>query len=176
MTTHRAQFPALLSLVLLTSCATKAPTTEPPIPAVTGFALERYLGRWYEIARMPHWFERDMDFVRAEYSRRPDGRIRVVNSGTKNGKVKDATAVAKFKGDPSVGELRVSFFRPFYGDYRILALDQDYTQVIVGSSGKDFLWILARTPTIPQEDLDRHLAQLKAWGYDTTKLEYPKQQ
>ncbi|NLD99842.1 MAG: lipocalin family protein, partial [Fibrobacter sp.] len=134
-----------------------------------------YLGQWYEIARMPHWFERDMDYVRAEYSRRPDGRIRVVNSGTKDGKEKSATAVAKFKGDHSVGELRVSFFRPFYGDYRILALDQNYTQVIVGSSGKDFLWILARTPTIPQEDLDRHLAQLKTWDYDTTKLEYPRQ-
>lgn len=144
------------------------------IPAVTGFDLQRYLGRWYEIARLPHRFERGLHFVNAEYTLRPDGRVTVLNSGIEGIRLKQITGVAK-QPEVGTGALRVSFFRPFYGDYRIIELAPDYSWAIVTGSSRDYLWILARTPTLPPEIVQERLARLRSWGFAVDSLEYPKQ-
>lgn len=159
-------------LFLAGGCRTAQSTDH--IPSVQGFQLERFLGTWYEIARLPHSFERGMTNVSAVYTLRKDGTIQVVNSGEKNGKSRSVRGVAHFKGDSSVGALRVSFFRPFYGDYRIIALSPDYSRAIVTSGTRDYLWILARTRTIPKAELDKALRQIREWGFDLSKLEYPQ--
>ena len=165
-------FFALLSCLLLTGCRSSQSTET--IPAVQGFQLERYLGTWYEIARLPHPFERGMTDVSAVYTLEKNGNVRVVNSGVKNGTPRSIQGIAHFKGETSVGELRVSFFRPFYGDYRIIALSPDYTRAIVTSSTRDYLWILAREKSIPDSELGKLLEQLRKWGFDTSRLEYPQ--
>lgn len=161
----------MLAVVILSGCATYESTAH--IPAVTGFQLERYLGTWYEIARLPHSFERDMHQVRAEYSLGADGTVKVVNRGVRNGQAKAAKAVAKFKTSPDTGEFRVSFFRPFYGDYRIIRLADDYSSAIVTSSSKKYLWILARQRTLSPGLLGEYLQQIREWGFAVDNLEYP---
>ena len=161
----------VLAVVILSGCATYESTAH--IPAVTGFQLDRYLGTWYEIARLPHSFERDMHQVSAEYSLAGDGTVKVVNRGVRNGQVKAAQAVAKFKASPDTGELRVSFFRPFYGDYRIIRLADDYSSAIVTSSSKKYLWILARQRRLSPGLLEEYLHQIRDWGFAVDKLEYP---
>ena len=163
---------ALLSGLLLTGCQSSQSTET--IPAVRSFQLERYLGTWYEIARLPHKFERGMTDVSAVYKLQENGKVQVVNSGMKNGKKRSIRGVAHFKGESSVGELRVSFFRPFYGDYRIIALSPDYSCAIVTSSTREYLWILAREKKLPDAELQKLLEQIRKWGFDTSKLEYPQ--
>ena len=160
--------PALLAL-----CGCAASTDS--IASVRNFDSKRYLGPWYEIARLPHRFERDLDFVSAHYSEQGDGTIRVVNRGQRDGKEREAVGKAHFKGASDVGELRVSFFGPFYGDYRIVELAPDYSSAIVTSSTKNYLWILSRTPQLSQKTLEKYLAQIREWGFDVSALEYPKQ-
>lgn len=121
------------------------------IPAVRPFDAERYLGTWYEIARLPHSFERDMTRVTAVYTARKDGGIDVLNSGWRDGEHRTARGRARFRGDSTVGELEVSFFGPFYGQYRIIALAPDYSSAMVTGSSRDYLWILARESTLPPE-------------------------
>ncbi len=160
--------PALLAL-----CGCAASTDS--IASVRNFDSKRYLGTWYEIARLPHRFERNLDFVSAHYSEQGDGTIRVVNRGQRDGKEREAVGKAHFKGASDVGELRVSFFGPFYGDYRIVELAPDYSSAIVTSSTKNYLWILSRTPRLSKETLEKYLAQIREWGFDVSALEYPKQ-
>ena len=160
--------PALLAL-----CGCAASTDS--IASVRNFDSKRYLGTWYEIARLPHRFERNLDFVSAHYSDQGDGTIRVVNRGQRDGKEREAVGKAHFKGASDVGELRVSFFGPFYGDYRIVELAPDYSSAIVTSSTKNYLWILSRTPRLSKETLEKYLAQIREWGFDVAALEYPKQ-
>lgn len=160
--------PALLALC---GCAVSTDS----IASVRNFDSKRYLGTWYEIARLPHRFERDLDFVSAHYSEQGDGTIRVVNRGQRDGKEREAVGKAHFKGASDVGELRVSFFGPFYGDYRIVELAPDYSSAIVTSSTKNYLWILSRTPQLSQKTLEKYLAQIREWGFDVSALEYPKQ-
>jgi len=165
--------PGLLA-ALLTGCA--ASTAD--IPAVNDFELDRYLGTWYEIARLPHRFERGLEFVRAEYSPNPDGSVKVVNSGVRDGKVRTAVgrAVLKHPGaKPPTGELRVSFFRPFYADYRIIELDPEYRYAVVTGSTRDYLWILSREPAMAKPQLAAILDRLKKLGFAVEKLEYPDQ-
>jgi len=164
---------ASLTSVFLPGCSTGKSTAS--IPAVTPFSVERYMGVWYEIARLPHRFERDLDNVSATYSLRPDGRVDVLNRGFRDGKERQARGIAVFKDSPEVGELEVSFFRPFYADYRIIALADDYSSAIVTSSTFDYLWILARTPRLPQGVLDRYLYRIQTWGFDLGRIEYPRQ-
>ena len=159
---------------LLSGCA--ASTSD--IPAVTGFEPERYLGTWYEIARLPHRFERDLDFVRAEYSRNPDGSVRVVNSGVRDGEARTAVGRAVPKdpaAQPPTGELRVSFFRPFYADYRIVELDPEYRYAVVTGSTRDYLWILSREPAMAKPQLSAILDRLEKLGFAVDKLEFPRQ-
>lgn len=175
MKIHQLLQIALLFLLVLAGGCMSGRSTE-KIPAVTGFELPRYLGAWYEIARLPHRFERGMDRVTAEYTQNPDGTVKVVNRGFRDGVEHRAEGIAKFSGKPTVGELEVSFFRPFYGDYRIIDLAPDYSHAVVTSGTMDYLWILSRTPQLPQERLSAILEQLRSRGVDIGRLEYPKQE
>ena len=145
------RFPLLAPLVtvlLLAGCTGIPKGTEP----VTGFELDRYLGQWYEIARLDHSFERGLDCVTARYSLRDDGSVRVLNRGVNlaEGEVKEAEGRASFIGDEEVGRLKVSFFWPFYGGYNVLALDADYQWSLVAGPNRGYLWILARSPTLDE--------------------------
>lgn len=143
---------------------------------VPSFDLGSYLGTWYEIARYDHRFERGMDNVTAEYLLRDDGKIDVINSGWKNGKMRTAHGKAK-QPDPA-GEparLRVSFFWFFYSDYRVLMIDEDYSVVLIGSSSPGYLWILSRTPSVDDAVLEKVLSEARRRGYDTSKLIYVDQ-
>ena len=136
--------------------------------------LNRYLGSWYEIAKFDHVFERGLDYAMANYTMHDDGKIDVLNTGVKDGRAKDAKGIAKTTNVP--GLLRVSFFGPFFGDYRIMMLDADYQYVLVGGSNEKFLWILSRTPQLDDATKSLILAEADRRGYDTSKLIWVKQQ
>jgi len=135
--------------------------------------LNRYLGSWYEIAKYDHYFERDLDYAMARYTLRDDGKIDVLNTGIKDGRAKDAKGIAKTTDVP--GLLRVSFFGPFFSDYRIMMLDEDYQYVLVGGSTDKYLWILSRTAELDDATLSLILAEADRRGYDTSKLIWVKQ-
>lgn len=145
---------------------------------VTGFDAQRYLGKWHEIARLDHRFERGLEAVSAEYSERSDGSIRVLNRGYDPAKArwKEAKGVARFLGDRTVGSLKVSFFGPFYGGYHVIALDQeDYRYAMVSGPSRNYLWILARDPSLPAGTLASLLSQADRQGFATNALVFVKQ-
>jgi len=163
----------LLVPLLLSGCSLGAPEGVTP---VSGFELERYLGKWHEIARLDHRFERGLTQVTAEYSLRGDGGVRVLNRGYKAAKRewKQAEGRAYFNGDKSVGSLRVSFFRPFYGGYNIVELDKEnYSYALVCGPDRSYLWILAREPQLDPEVLERLKARAAELGFDTAALVFP---
>ena len=135
--------------------------------------LNRYVGRWYEIAKFDHIFERGLDFAMANYTLREDGKIDVLNTGVKDGRAKDAKGIAKTTNIS--GLLKVSFFGPFYSDYRILMLDTNYQYALVGGSNENFLWILSRTPQLDDATRSLILAEAEKRGYNTSKLVWVKQ-
>lgn len=146
------------------------------ITPVNDFDINRYLGTWYEIARLDHSFERGLSSIHAEYSMRQDGGIDVVNKGYDDGagKWKEARGKAFFVGDPTVGKLKVSFFGPFYGGYNIIALDKkDYSYAVVCGPNRSYFWILARTPKLPEDTLADLIAFAQQMGFDTSSLIYP---
>ena len=159
------------SMVGLTGCRSTRQSVD--LTPVTNVDLPRYLGQWYEIARFDHWFERGMSHTKANYAMREDGDIQVVNSGLKDGKIK--TSTGKAKRTDQQGLLRVSFFWPFFGDYRILWLDENYHHALVGGSDSGYLWILSRTPTIDLSIKNSILAEARRRGYDTDKLIWVEQ-
>lgn len=140
---------------------------------VTDFDLSRYLGSWYEIARYDHRFERGMNQTQANYVLRTDGKVDVLNTGVKDGKHSEARGVAKMTATP--GLLRVSFWGPFYSDYRVMLLDDDYQYALVGSRSNAYLWILSRTPQISDAVKDRIISEARKRGYDTDKLIWVEQ-
>lgn len=145
---------------------------------ITAFDLERYLGKWYEVARYDHAFERGLVGTTAEYTRRGDGKIKVLNSGyldTLDGSYQQSVGKAKPNSNGKPGQLRVSFFGPFYGDYYILDLAPDYSYSVVGSSSPRYLWILSRTPHLSPEVKTRIVDNLQRRGYDTDKLIWVEQ-
>ncbi len=163
-----------LHLLLLISGCTGIPSG---IEAVTGFEVQRYLGTWYEIARLDHRFERGLTDIHAEYSLRPDGGVKVVNSGynSEKGRRESVEGKAYFVENPDVGRLRVSFFGPFYGGYNIIALDKiNYRYVMITGPNRDYLWILSRTPKLDQPTLQRLLDQAKGLGFATEALIFDK--
>ena len=145
------------------------------IQAVKSFDIKRYCGTWYEIARLPNWFEMNLSEVLAHYSLRPDGMVNVVNRGCCKGKWRAVNGIARFADSSECGELEVSFQWPFWGKYRIICLDDNYSVAAVCGKSFDYLWILARTPEIPPEKLDFILESLKIQGFCTEKLEFPQQ-
>ena len=147
------------------------------ITPVAEFDVHRYLGQWYEIARLDHSFERGLEKVSADYSLRNDGGINVINRGYDTAKKewKEATGRAYFVGEPTVGRLKVSFFGPFYGGYNIIALDrQGYSYSMVCGPDRSYLWILSRTPEMDAALLTRLVEQATDLGFDTSSLIYVK--
>ena len=160
----------VLVAVVVAGCVTAPKVDNTPVAALD---LDRDLGEWYEIARFDHSFERGVEKCKANYVLRKDGGIDVVNTGVKDGKPKEAHGKAKKTDMP--GLLRVSFFGPFYADYRVLMIDGDYTHALVGSGGADYLWILSRTPSIGDVAKSALLGEAKRRGYDTSALIWVKQ-
>jgi apolipoprotein D and lipocalin family protein len=161
---------ALCGIGMLLPGCTRVPAGLEP---VTGFDSPRYLGKWYEIARLDHSFERGLTNVTAEYAARPGGGISVLNRGYDPGagKWREARAVARFRGDHTLGSLKVCFFWPFWGGYHILALDEkDYGYALVTSSSRSYLWILSREPRLAPEVLSALVARAQQWGFATEEL------
>jgi apolipoprotein D and lipocalin family protein len=173
----RQQFArALLTLgtitlaMMLTGCSTAPPAG---LSSVTPFEVNRYLGKWYEIARLDHSFERGLTDVSATYALKSDGSLEVINRGfnTKKNEWKSATGRALFTGSPQQGSLKVSFFGPFYGGYHVLALDQTgYQWALVSGPDREYLWILARTKVLAPAIRDELVAEAKKMGFATDKL------
>jgi len=164
---------AMASLGLLAS--TQAGCTGAPdgVEPVSGFELQRYLGTWYEIARLDHSFERGLSQVTAEYSMRDDGGVRVVNRGydAVRGEWQEAVGKAYFTGESDVGQLKVSFFGPFYGGYNILELDKsEYRYSLVAGPNRDYLWILSRTPQMDESNVERLVGIAADLGFATDTL------
>ncbi|MGI9271243.1 MAG: lipocalin family protein [Woeseiaceae bacterium] len=158
-------------LPLLASCG----GTPDGIEVVDEFELNRYLGTWYEIARLDHSFERGLSSVSANYSMRDDGGVRVVNRGYSDGEAEWDEAIGKayFVGASDVGQLKVSFFGPFYGGYNIVELDKvDYQYSLVVGPSRKYLWILARDPGLDQEITNRLVGKAKSLGFATDDLIY----
>ena len=156
-------------LCLLAGCS--KPTVDNSV--VTDFDLSRFLGSWYEIALFDHRFERGMEHTKANYVLLDDGKVVVLNTGIKNGEHKEAKGVAKLTDTPAL--LRVSFWRPFYSDYRIMLLDNNYQYALIGSGSDDYLWILSRTPHIFDKTKKEILDEAQKRGYNTSKLIWVKQ-
>ena len=162
-----------LLLALLTGLA--ACTGVPDgVEPVSGFEQEKYLGKWHEIARLDHSFERNLVDVTAEYSPGEDGAIRVVNSGTdsSSGERKVAEGRAKFVGDESVAHLKVSFFGPFYGSYVVFELDPEYRYAYVAGYNTDYLWLLAREPGVSDELRADFVSRARDLGFAVEELEW----
>jgi apolipoprotein D and lipocalin family protein len=163
----RNWLPALLSLIV-TACA----QIPEGVVAVDDFDAGRYLGTWYEIARLDHRFERGLTRVTATYAARADGGIDVVNRGfdAAEGVWREARGKARFVGSRNVGELEVSFFGPFYGGYNVIELAPDYTYSLVAGPSRSYLWILARQPNLPGEVVDRLVARARDLGFAADQL------
>jgi len=145
------------------------------VVAVKDFELERYLGKWYEIARLDHSFERGLDNISAEYSLRDDDGVKVINSGfsQEDNAWEQAEGKAYFVDSTNNGHLKVSFFGPFYGSYVIFELDRkNYQYAFVSGPNTSYLWLLSRTPQVDQEILDRFKKRSQKLGFDTSKLIY----
>ena len=168
----------LLSIIFLCAALSGCLSIPQNVAPVDGFELNKYLGKWYEIARLDHSFERGLDNVTAEYFLRDDGGVRVINKGfsTAENKWKEAEGKAYFVSDPQQGFLKVSFFGPFYGAYIVFELDkEDYQYTFVTSYDKSYLWLLARTPAVSDELRDRFMQKAAELGFATDKLIFPKQ-
>ncbi len=140
---------------------------------VSELDLQRFLGTWYEIARFDHRFERGMEQTKANYVLRDDGDIDVLNTGIKDGELQTAEGKAKLTDVPAV--LRVSFFGPFYSDYRVMLVDSDYQYALIGSGSDEYLWILSRTPQLSDSIKTLILDEAQHRGYDTKQLIWVKQ-
>lgn len=165
----------LLALTFLSGCATLPKNLTP----VDDFKVERYLGLWYEIARLDHSFERGLSHVTAQYNWRDDGGIEVINRGyaLEKGAWKEAKGKAYLAGKVDQGFLRVSFFGPFYGAYVVCALDRDhYRYALVCGPDTSYLWILARTPILDEVTVNTLVSKAEALGYDTRNLIYVNHQ
>lgn len=151
----------------------RAADSNVPVETVSHVDLNRYLGRWYEIAKYPNVFERKCDRnVTATYSIRPDGKISVVNAcTTREGKPNQSAGWAKIVDQQTNAKLKVTFFWPFFGDYWIIDLGHNYEYAVVGEPSRKYLWILSRTPKMDETVYAQLVSRLAAKGYDVAKLE-----
>lgn len=165
----------LLILTGLLSACTGIPEGVKP---VDNFELQRYLGKWHEIARLDHSFERGLSRVTAEYSLLEDGGVRVINRGyaAKNGEWEQAEGKAYFVGSPTVGHLKVSFFGPFYGSYVIFELDKDYDYAMVSGPSRSYLWLLSREPVVDEALKQRFIQRASMLGFAVDQLIWVDQQ
>lgn len=148
----------------------------PPLETVKEVDLQRYLGTWYEIARYEHYFEKGCTNVTASYALKETGDIEVLNRCTdEEGRNKEAKGIA-YAVDESNSRLKVSFFRPFYGDYWILLLDEEYRYALVGNPSREYLWILSRTPQLDEAIVQSILQKLPSLGYTAEPLIWTKQE
>ncbi|NIF58333.1 outer membrane lipoprotein Blc [Enterobacter sp. Ap-916] len=168
-------FTALAVALFVVSCS--SPTPPPSVTVVQNFEAKRFIGTWYEIARMDHSFESGLNQVTATYSFMDDGGLRVINRGFNPDRQmwQQAEGKAYFTGDPSVAALKVSFFGPFYGGYNVIALDKDYRHALVCGPDLSYLWILSRTPTISHDLKQQLLAIAARQGFAVDKLIWVKQ-
>ena len=170
LTTIRLRALFLVFMFGLGACSTAPPEGVTP---VRPFDLSRYEGKWYELARLDHSFERGMSDVSATYRAQADGSVEVINRGydSARGEWRQAVGRALFTGDPNTASLKVSFFGPFYGGYHVVALDQqNYRWAMVAGPDRDYLWILARDRQLPASVRDDLLAQARKLGFAVDKL------
>ncbi|WEJ91729.1 MAG: lipocalin family protein [Klebsiella huaxiensis] len=162
--------------IALTLVACKSPPPPKGVQPITGFDAGRYLGKCYEIARLENRFERGLEQVTATYGKRDDGGISVLNRGYNPQKQKwnESQGKAFFTGAPTTAALKVSFFGPFYGGYNVIALDDKYQYALVSGPNRDYLWILARTPTIPDAVKQEYLGIARELGFPVEKLLWVK--
>lgn len=160
----------MAGVAVMAGCANTSPP--PGVKAVTPFDLQRYQGRWHELARLDHSFERGMTDVSATYTPQADGSVRVVNRGfaAASGQWREAVGKALFTGAPTTGSLKVSFFGPFYGGYHVAALDPDYRWALVLGPDTSYCWILARDKQLDAAQRDAIVARAQALGVDTHAL------
>ena len=164
----------LISAIILSGCLGMPKLVQP----VTDFNLNRYLGKWYEIARLDHSFERGLSQVTAEYGLRDDGGVVVLNRGfsASESKWKEAVGKAYFANNESEGYLKVSFFGPFYGSYVVFELDhENYQYAFVSGPNLKYLWLLARKPSVEPEVIEKFVQMSKARGFDTEDLIFTQQ-
>ncbi len=165
----------IICTVLLSGCLGMPESVKP----VSDFELNNYLGKWYEVARLDHWFERGLSQVTAEYSPRSDGGVAVVNRGysAAENDWKEATGKAYFVNSPTDGYLKVSFFDPFYGSYVVFELDREnYSYAFVSGPNTDYLWLLSRTPSVAPDVMEKFIRMARERGFDTNRLTYVQQQ
>jgi Bacterial lipocalin len=159
---------AIIGISVLKSCRT--------IPkgaiAVKPFYIKKYLGKWYEIARMDFRFERNLNNTTANYSFNPGGSIKVVNRGYnyKTNEWKEAVGKAKFVSSANEAMLKVSFFGPFYAGYNVIAIDPEYKYALIAGKNLDYLWLLSRETTIPENIKQDYLGKAQNIGYNIAKL------
>jgi len=162
----------LCNVIAISSCS----NIPKGVKAFQPFTIEKYLGKWYEIARMDFRFERNLNNTTADYSVNKDGSIKVDNRGYnyKTMQWKQAIGKAKFVGDSKVAMLKVSFFGPFYSGYNVIALDSGYNYALVSGKDLSYLWILSRKTTIPEDIKQNYLKIAETLGYKTNNLVWIK--
>jgi len=163
----------VLGLLIFSSCSAGIPKGA---KAVQHFNAEKYLGKWYEIARFDYKFERNLDNVTANYSQNPDGSIRVQNRGYNYEKKewKESVGEAKFVNDKTEARLKVSFFKPIWSGYNVIDIDDNYQYALVAGNSVKYLWILSRTTEIPESIRQRFLEKARKIGYNTDELIWVK--
>lgn len=159
---------SLTCLLFLAGCTGLPDGIEP----VDNFDKDRYLGTWYEIARLDHSFEEGLSQVTAEYTENDDGSIKVINRGynTEAGEWEEAEGRAVFVDDSNTGHLKVSFFGPFYASYVVFGLDDDYSHAYITGYNRDYLWLMARTPEVSDSVLEDFKETARAKGFDLDEL------
>lgn len=163
----------VLGLIIFNSCSVGLPENA---VAVQNFNSDKYLGKWYEIARFDYKFEKDMDNVTATYSINKNGNINVQNRGYNYVKKewKESVGEAKFVNKKTEAQLKVSFFKPIWAGYNVIDIDEDYQYALVVGSSLKYMWILSRTPEIPETTKLRFLAKAQKLGYNTDDLIWVK--
>lgn len=157
--------------LLFTACS----SSKPELPTVGHVEIDKYLGTWYEIARYEHSFEVGCSDVSATYSLKENGDIRVLNNCTKeDGKRSEAKGSA-YATDETNSKLKVSFFWPFYGDYWVLMLDENYTYAVIGEPSRKYFWILSRSKILDESVKDKILSKMPELGYEKKELIWTKQ-
>lgn len=161
--------------MLLNACRVTIPKGA---KAVKPFDTQKYLGKWYEIARMDFKFEKNLSNVTADYTEGDEGMILVRNLGYDKVKLKWKESIGKARSvrDPQEGKLKVSFFGPFYAGYNVIAIDPGYQYALVAGNNLNYLWILSRTPDIPDSVKDDYLHRARELGYQVENLVWTEHQ